>query len=143
MEIDPFNFADALLGIMAQRLIRTLCMKCREAYHPSPEDFEELIEVYGHEWFPQLGIKYSPDFTLYRPKGCAACNNTGYKGRMGVHELLVGTDELKRAVQRRAPIDELRNLAMKQGMRTLMQDALEKAMRGVTDVKQARSIAMK
>ena len=128
---------------MAQRLIRTLCMKCREAYHPSPEDFEELIEVYGHEWFPLLGIKYSDDFTLYRPKGCPACNNTGYKGRMGVHELLVGSDELKRAVQRRAPIDELRHLAMKQGMRTLMQDALEKALRGYTDVKQARAIAMK
>jgi type II secretory ATPase GspE/PulE/Tfp pilus assembly ATPase PilB-like protein len=143
MNIDPFNFADALLGIMAQRLIRTLCQKCKDGYHPSPEEFEELIEVYGHEWFARLGIKYSDDFTLYRPKGCPACNNTGYKGRMGVHELLVGTDELKRAVQRRAPIDELRHLAMEQGMRTLMQDALEKAMRGVTDVKQARSIAVK
>jgi type II secretory ATPase GspE/PulE/Tfp pilus assembly ATPase PilB-like protein len=143
MNIDPFNFADALLGIMAQRLIRTLCLKCKEGYHPTPEEFEEIIEVYGHEWFPQIGIKYSPDFTLYRPKGCPACNNTGYKGRMGVHELLAGTDELKRAVQRRATIDELRNLAMQQGMRTLMQDALEKALRGVTDVKQARSIAVK
>jgi type II secretory ATPase GspE/PulE/Tfp pilus assembly ATPase PilB-like protein len=143
MNIDPFNFADALLGIMAQRLIRVLCLKCKEGYHPSPEEFEELIEVYGHEWFPALGIKYSPDFTLYRPKGCPACNNTGYKGRMGVHELLVGTDALKRAVQRRAPIDELRHLAMQQGMRTLMQDALEKAMRGITDVKQARAIAVK
>jgi len=143
MNIDPFNFADALLGIMAQRLIRTLCVKCKEGYHPSPEEFEEIIEVYGHEWFPQIGIKYSPDFTLYRPKGCPACNNTGYKGRMGVHELLAGTDEIKRAVQRRAPIDELRHLAMQQGMRTLMQDALEKALRGITDVKQARSIAVK
>ncbi|MEK6371313.1 MAG: ATPase, T2SS/T4P/T4SS family [Acidobacteriota bacterium] len=143
MNIDPFNFADALLGIMAQRLIRTLCLKCKEGYHPTPEEFEEIIEVYGHEWFPQIGIKYSPDFTLYRPKGCPACNNTGYKGRMGVHELLAGTDEIKRAVQRRAPIDELRHLAMQQGMRTLMQDALEKALRGITDVKQARSIAVK
>jgi type II secretory ATPase GspE/PulE/Tfp pilus assembly ATPase PilB-like protein len=143
MNIDPFNFADALLGIMAQRLIRVLCAKCREAYHPTPEEFEELIEVYGHEWFPQLGIKYSDDFTLYRPKGCAACNNTGYKGRMGVHELLVGTDDLKRAIEHRATIEEIRHLAMKQGMRTLMQDALEKAMRGITDVKQARAIAVK
>jgi type II secretory ATPase GspE/PulE/Tfp pilus assembly ATPase PilB-like protein len=143
MNIDPFNFADALLGIMAQRLIRTLCPKCRDGYHPSPEEFEELIEMYGHEWFPQLGVKYSDDFTLYRPKGCPACNNTGYKGRMGVHELLVGTDDLKRAVQRRAPIDELRHLAMQQGMRTLLQDALEKAIKGVTDVKQARAIAVK
>src|SRR5947208_1769761 len=143
MEIDPFNFADALLGIMAQRLIRTLCPKCKEAYHPTEEEFDELMEIYGRDFFPDLGIKYSPDFMLYEPKGCSNCNNTGYKGRMGVHELLTGTDEVKRAVQRRAPIDELRNLAMQQGMRTLLQDALEKAMRGVTDVKQARSIAVK
>ena len=143
MNIDPFNFADALLGIMAQRLIRTLCPKCKEPHHPSEEEFDELMEIYGRDFFPDLGIKYSPDFMLYEPKGCANCNNTGYKGRMGVHELLTGTDEVKRAVQRRAPIDELRNLAMQQGMRTLLQDALEKAMRGITDVKQARSIAVK
>jgi len=62
---------------------------------------------------------------------------------MGVHELLVGTDEIKRAVQRRAPIDELRALAMKQGMRTLLQDALEKSLKGVTDIKHARSVAVK
>jgi type II secretory ATPase GspE/PulE/Tfp pilus assembly ATPase PilB-like protein len=143
MNIDPFNFADALLGIMAQRLIRTLCPKCKDPHHPSEEEFDELMEIYGRDFFPDLGIKYSPDFLLYEPKGCPNCNNTGYKGRMGVHELLTGTDEVKRAVQRRAPIDELRNLAMQQGMRTLLQDALEKAMRGVTDVKQARSIAVK
>jgi type II secretory ATPase GspE/PulE/Tfp pilus assembly ATPase PilB-like protein len=80
---------------------------------------------------------------LYRPKGCPACNSTGYKGRMGVHELLTGTDEIKRAVQRRAPIDELRNLAMQQGMRTLLQDAMEKSLKGVSDMKQARAIAVK
>ena len=138
MEIDPFNFADALLGIMAQRLIRVLCSKCKVAYHPSEEEWDEIMEAYGREWFGSMGIKYSPDYTLYTPKGCANCNNTGYKGRMGVHELLVGTDEIKRAVQRRAPIDELRALAMKQGMRTLLQDALEKSLKGITDIKHAR-----
>ena len=143
MEIDPFNFADALLGIMAQRLIRVLCTKCKEAYHPTPQEFEEIIEVYGHEYWPSTGFTYTSDLTLYKPKGCTHCNNTGYKGRMGVHELLVGTDAVKRAVQRKAPIDELRKLALDQGMRTLMQDAIEKAMRGVTDLKQARSIAVK
>jgi type II secretory ATPase GspE/PulE/Tfp pilus assembly ATPase PilB-like protein len=145
MNIDPFNFADALLGIMAQRLIRVLCPKCKEAYHPTPEEFEEIIEAYGYDYWRDTGITYSPEMTLYRPKdkGCNHCNSTGYKGRMGVHELLVGTDEIKRAVQRRAPIDELRKLAMQQGMRTLMQDAIEKAFKGVTDVKQARAIAVK
>ena len=62
---------------------------------------------------------------LYRPKGCTQCNNSGYKGRMGVHELLVGTDEMKKAIQRKATIDEMRTLAMQQGMRSLLQDALE------------------
>src|SRR5213076_2764982 len=77
------------------------------------------------------------------PKGCAACNDSGYKGRMGVHELLVGTDELKRAIQRKSAIDELRSLALQQGMRTLLQDAIEKAFKGITDIKQARAIAVK
>ena len=103
----------------------------------------EIVEAYGADYFDRTGVDYSPDLTLYKPKGCTTCNNTGYKGRMGVHELLVGTDDVKRAVQRRAPIDELRKLALEQGMRTLMQDALEKAVRGFTDVKQARAIAVK
>jgi type II secretory ATPase GspE/PulE/Tfp pilus assembly ATPase PilB-like protein len=140
MNIDPFNFADALLGIMAQRLIRTLCAKCKETYHPTREEFDEIAEAYGRAWFT---TGYSPELMLYRPKGCAACGNTGYKGRMGVHELLVGTDEIKRAVQRRAPIDELRNLALGQGMRTLLQDAIDKAFKGFTDIKQARAVAVK
>jgi type II secretory ATPase GspE/PulE/Tfp pilus assembly ATPase PilB-like protein len=143
MDIDPFNFADALLGIMAQRLIRVLCAKCKEGYNPTAEEYEEIMGAYGYDWWPSTGITYSPSLTLYRPKGCSACNDTGYKGRMGVHELLVGTDELKRAIQHKATIDDLRQLALNQGMRTLMQDAIEKAFKGITDVKQARAIAVK
>ncbi len=143
MNIDPFNFADALLGIMAQRLIRVLCPKCKEGYNPTPEEFEEIIEAYGYDYWPGTGITYSPELVLYRPKGCPHCNNSGYKGRMGVHELLVGTDEMKRAIQQKAGIEEMRRLAMQQGMRTLLQDAIEKAFKGVTDVKQARAIAVK
>ena len=143
MEIDPFNFADALLGIMAQRLIRVLCPKCKEAYHPTEDEFDEIMEVYGREYFKRVGVKYSKDLMLYKPKGCANCNNTGFKGRMGVHELLVGTDDVKRAVQRRATIEELRKLALDQGMRTLLQDALEKMFKGICDYKQARAIAIK
>ncbi|HSP34384.1 MAG TPA: GspE/PulE family protein [Thermoanaerobaculia bacterium] len=143
MDIDPFNFADALLGIMAQRLIRTLCVKCKEGYHPTVQEFNEIVEAYGPDYFDRTGIDFSPELTLYRPKGCANCNNTGFKGRMGVHELLAGTDEVKAAVQRRAPIDDLRRLALDQGMRTLLQDALEKMFLGVVDYKQARAIAVK
>jgi len=143
MNIDPFNFADALLGIMAQRLIRVLCAKCKEGYNPSPEEFEEIIEAYGYDYWSGTGITYSPELMLYRPKGCNQCNNSGYKGRMGVHELLVGTDEMKKAIQHKASIGEMRTLAMQEGMRTLLQDAIEKAFKGVTDVKQARAIAVK
>jgi type II secretory ATPase GspE/PulE/Tfp pilus assembly ATPase PilB-like protein len=143
MNIDPFNFADALLGIMAQRLIRVLCSKCKEGYNPTAEEFEEIIEAYGYDYWPGTGITYSSELMLYRPKGCPQCNNSGYKGRMGVHELLVGSDEMKKAIQHKATIEELRRLAMQQGMRTLMQDAIEKAFKGVTDVKQARTVAVK
>jgi len=143
MNIDPFNFADALLGIMAQRLIRVLCPKCKEAYHPAKDEWDEIVKVYGPQYFPHDVFPYTEQTMLYRPKGCAACNSSGYNGRMGVHELLVGTDELKRAVQTRAPIDDLRKLALEQGMRTLLQDALEKAIKGHSDVKQARSVAVK
>jgi type II secretory ATPase GspE/PulE/Tfp pilus assembly ATPase PilB-like protein len=143
MDIDPFNFADALLGILAQRLIRTLCGKCKEAYHPDREEFENIVEVYGREWFPRTGIEYTDDLTLYRPKGCKICNDTGYKGRMGIHEFLEGTDEIKKAVQKRAPIDELRLLALEQGMTTLLQDGLQKCFAGIADVKHIRSVAIK
>jgi type II secretory ATPase GspE/PulE/Tfp pilus assembly ATPase PilB-like protein len=143
MNIDPFNFADALLGIMAQRLIRTLCVKCREPYNPTPEEFDEIVEAYGRDYFHRTGVTYAPDLVLYKPKGCQVCTGSGFKGRMGVHELLAGTDEVKRAVQRRAPIDELRKIAQDQGMRTLLQDALEKMFKGVCDYKQARAIAVK
>ncbi len=143
MNIDPFNFADALLGIMAQRLVRTLCAKCKEPYNPTEEEFDEIMEVYGREYFPRAGVKYSKNLMLYKPKGCQFCNGSGFKGRMGVHELLVGTDEIKRAVQRRAPIDDLRRMAQEQGMRTLLQDALEKMFAGIIDYKQARAIAVK
>ena len=143
MDIDPFNFADALIAILAQRLIRTLCSKCKEGYHPSQEEFAEIIQIYGPKYFGDTGFKYSPELTLYKPKGCKVCNDTGYKGRMGVHELLVASDELKKAVQAKAPIDDLRALALDQGMRTLLQDSLEKALHGHTDIKMARSIAVK
>jgi type II secretory ATPase GspE/PulE/Tfp pilus assembly ATPase PilB-like protein len=143
MDIDPFNFADALLGILAQRLIRTLCKDCKEEYAPSQEEFAELMESYGLEYWDTLGIRYSPQFKLYRPKGCSKCNNTGYKGRMGIHELLVATDVMKRKIQKRDPIEELRKQAMRDGMTTLLQDGIQKVIRGVTDFKQVRAVCIK
>jgi type II secretory ATPase GspE/PulE/Tfp pilus assembly ATPase PilB-like protein len=143
MDIDPFNFADALLGILAQRLVRTLCRDCKEEYNPTQEEFAELMQEYGLESWDKLGIRYSPAFKLYRPRGCAKCANTGYKGRMGIHELLAATDEMKRMIQKRVPIEELRNQAMQDGMTTLLQDGIQKVIQGATDFKQVRAVCMK
>jgi type II secretory ATPase GspE/PulE/Tfp pilus assembly ATPase PilB-like protein len=144
MDIDPFNFADALLGILAQRLVRTLCKDCKEAYNPDQAEFAELMQEYGLEhWEKLIGIKYSPDITLYRPKGCGKCSNTGYKGRMGIHELLVATDDIKRRIQKREAIEALRKQAMADGMTTLLQDGIQKVLKGVCDFKQVRAVCIK
>jgi type II secretory ATPase GspE/PulE/Tfp pilus assembly ATPase PilB-like protein/putative methionine-R-sulfoxide reductase with GAF domain len=143
MDIDPFNFADALLGILAQRLVRILCKKCKEQYHPTQEEFNELVAAYGEKYWPELGVSYTDDLMLYRPKGCHVCNETGYKGRTGLHELLVGTDEMKATIQRKASVEEMRNQAVKDGMRTLYQDGIMKILKGDTDHKQVRSVCIK
>jgi type II secretory ATPase GspE/PulE/Tfp pilus assembly ATPase PilB-like protein len=143
MDIDPFNFADALLGILAQRLVRTLCKECKEAYNPSQAEFAELMEGYGLENWDRLGVRYSPDFKLYRPKGCPKCGNGGYKGRMAIHELLVATDEIKRLIQQRTPVEDLRNRAVKDGMTTLLQDGIEKVIAGHTDFPQVRAVCLR
>ena len=143
MEIDPFNFADALLGILAQRLVRTLCKDCKEAYAPTQAEFAELMESYGLEHWDGLGVRYAPEFRLYRPKGCAKCGGSGYKGRMGLHELLVGSDPIKRMIQRREPVEQIRKQAMAEGMTTLLQDGIMKVISGQTDFQQVRAVCMK
>ncbi len=143
MGIDPLNFADALLGILAQRLVRTLCKNCKEKYHPTKEEYEEIAETYGREDFAKLNIPYDDNFMLHRPKGCDACDRTGYKGRMGIHELLVGTDEIKRLIQKHSPVEIMRDQAMKEGMTTLLQDGIEKSLKGFTDFKQVRRVCIK
>ncbi len=143
MGIDPLNFADALLGILAQRLVRTLCKKCKEPYHPTPQEYEEMVESYGEEAFAKLNVPYTDDLTLYRPKGCDVCDKTGYKGRMGIHELLVGSDDIKKLIQKHATIEEMRDVAMSEGMTTLLQDGIQKSIQGFTDFKQVRRVCIK
>lgn len=143
MGMDPFNFADALLGVLAQRLVRTLCSKCKEPYNPSKEEFDTIVADYGKDQFSKLGIEYSKELTLYRPKGCEVCNDTGYKGRMGIHEFLIGTDEIKELIQKRVVVDVLRVQAAKDGMSTLLQDGIQKSFQGHTDFKQIKSVCIK
>jgi type II secretory ATPase GspE/PulE/Tfp pilus assembly ATPase PilB-like protein len=142
MGMDPFNFADALLGVLAQRLVRTLCKDCKEAYNPSREEFDVLVRSYAGD-FDAMGFKYNSDLVLYRPKGCPKCANTGYKGRTGIHEIIVGTDPLKSLIQGRAKMEEIRGQAMKDGMTTLMQDGIRKTLVGMTDLMQVRKVCIK
>jgi type II secretory ATPase GspE/PulE/Tfp pilus assembly ATPase PilB-like protein len=143
MGMDPFNFADAILGIMAQRLVRTLCKKCKKSYNPSQKEYDELVREYGSKDFEKLKIPYSKDLNFYKPTGCPACNNSGYSGRMGLHELLMGTSGMKKLIQGKAMMEEIRDQALKDGMTTLKQDGIEKIFTGDTDLLQVRKVCIK
>jgi len=141
MGMDPFNFADALLGILAQRLGRTLCKDCKEAYHPEREEFDSLVRAYDGN-FDALKISYNDDLKLYKPKGCQKCQNTGYKGRTGLFEILVGTLEMQSLIQGKAKMEKIREKAIAEGMASLMQDGIRKVFLGKTDMIQVRKVCM-
>ncbi len=141
MGMDPFNFADALLGILAQRLVRRLCEKCKEPFHPDKQVYDELVRIYDAEWFRQHGeASYSPDFTMMRKVGCKACNGTGYRGRVALHELFVASEEIKKAIRQKAPADELKIMAIRNGMRTLIMDGIQKVFQGITDLEEVLQV---
>jgi len=145
MGMDPFNFSDAILCILAQRLVRTTCIHCREPYHLSKEAYEELVREYGsyNQFEEHINIPYTDDLILYRPRGCERCYNTGYAGRMALHELLLGTDEMKKLIQNSSPVKVIRNQAKKDGMNTLKQDGIAKIFSGHCDLLQIRKVCMK
>ena len=141
MGMDPFNFADALLGVLAQRLVRTLCNDCKEKYHPTQEEYDNLVRTY-HGDFEKLGYTYDDDLILYRPKGCNKCGNTGYRGRTALHELLIGTDEMRAKIQVRSRMEEVRAQAVSDRMTTLMQDGIRKTLLGQTNLLQVRKVCI-
>ena len=144
MGMDPFNFADAVLCILAQRLVTTLCKSCKEPHHPSREEYDELVREYGAEDFEEnLNIAYTDDLSINKAVGCPACNNTGYKGRMGLHELLMGTDEVRRLIATRARMEEIQKQAMEEGMTTLKQDGIGKIFDGSCDMFQVRKVCIR
>ncbi|MDE2616411.1 MAG: Flp pilus assembly complex ATPase component TadA [Burkholderiales bacterium] len=161
MGMDPFNFADALLGVLAQRLAKKLC-DCKEPYRPSTSEVNSFISEYAQElrntkaWkadfsgeaqklYEEWVVNYGEDGKLrfYKPVGCDKCNKTGYKGRLGLHELLIADDNIKKLVQERARVAEIFAAAVESGMRTLKMDGMEKIMLGVTDLKQVRQVCIK
>src|SRR5215470_9250512 len=163
MGMDPFNFADALVGILAQRLAKRLCSKCKQAYSPGADEIKQLLQEYCQELlntpefkkdakgsyervYKDLLRNYGDDkgqFTLYRKAGCETCSNTGYKGRVGLHELLLGTDAIKKNIQEHARVAEMLATALDEGMRTLKMDGIEKVMQGITDLAQVRAVCIK
>jgi type II secretory ATPase GspE/PulE/Tfp pilus assembly ATPase PilB-like protein len=162
MGMDPFNFADALLGILAQRLAKRLC-KCKEAYTPDQNEIKQLLQEYCAELLTTATFKndtkgayenvykdlvktYGNDkgqFNLYRKKGCDACGGTGYKGRLGLHELLIATDPIKKLIQEHARVAEILAVCLEEGMRTLKMDGIEKILQGITDIAQVRAVCIK
>ena len=143
MGLDPFNFGDALLCVLAQRLVRTLCKNCKEAFHPPELIYQELRSSYGEEAFDQLGIEYNSDFKIYRAVGCSECGDIGYKGRVGIHELLVGSPAVTQLIQTRARMVEIRDCGVEEGMTTLLQDGILKILDGMTDFTQVKAVVNK
>ena len=145
MGMDPFNFADAILCILAQRLVRTTCARCREPYSLSKAAYDELAREYGAagDFEKYHNSERTDKIILYRPRGCERCYNTGYAGRMALHELLRGTDEMKRRIQKSSSVEVIRQQAVKDGMKTLKQDGIDKILKGHCDLLQIRKVCMK
>ncbi|TSA41415.1 MAG: GspE/PulE family protein [Betaproteobacteria bacterium] len=163
MGMDPFNFSDALLGILAQRLAKRLCAKCKQPHIATEEELRALLDEYvlelAHteswkkdpegskkaqfqEWLKEFGNDKG-EVTLYTSAGCDVCGGTGYKGRVGLHELLMGTDQIKKNIQEHARVAEMLATALETGMRTLKQDGIEKVLLGITDIHQVRAVCIK
>lgn len=162
MGMDPFNFSDALLGILAQRLAKRLC-KCKKPHIASQEEIKRLLAEYCEElkyidhfrtnpesayqeiesrWIQEYGDEQK-QITLYEAVGCDQCNNTGYSGRVALHELLTATDAMKKNIQERARVAEMLVTALNDGMRTLKQDGIDKVLQGITDIHQVRAVCIK
>jgi type II secretory ATPase GspE/PulE/Tfp pilus assembly ATPase PilB-like protein len=137
MGLDPFTFSDALLGVLAQRLARRLCMDCKTSYTPEADERAKILKLYGPE-ATQDGIDAGP-MTLWRAVGCSSCRG-GYKGRLAIHELLVATDPVKEAIQSKQPAGGIRDVAVAGGMRTLLQDGIMKSLDGHTDLGQILAV---
>ena len=150
--MDPFNFADALLGVLAQRLARALCPDCKKPHKLSDEDIRVLLKEYcdgtplvpadvRKRWEASYGDKQG-QLTLCQATGCDKCGKRGYRGRLGIHELLVNSRAIKALIQTHARVEDIHKTALAEGMLTLKQDGIEKVLQGKTDLAQIRAVAI-
>jgi len=129
MGVEPFLTASSLAGVIAQRLMRVLCTHCRIAYTMSRKEILDII--------PDFPLDPDEEYvTLYKPNGCITCNNTGYKGRIGIFEFLRVTERMQKLILRRASVNEIRELAIEEGMQTLRQDGLLKVKQGYSCIEE-------
>ncbi len=143
MGMDPYNFANALIGVLAQRLARRLCKGCREAYQPTQEELDRLQHHYGVEHYKKHGHPTDPgQVTLYRAKGCDECGKSGYHGRISIHELLPSSETVRRAIKENIMLEDLRDQAIENGMHTLLMDGISKILDGHTDLEQILRVCM-
>jgi type II secretory ATPase GspE/PulE/Tfp pilus assembly ATPase PilB-like protein len=143
MGCDSFNFADSMLCVIAKRLCKRLCHSCKDPYHPSRQEFDELVATYGARTWDKLSVDDDQTLTLYRPRGCAGCNHSGFKGRVALHELFCNSELIKNLIQGRAKTNDMLQAAVNAGMTTLLQDGVRKVLAGVTTLKQVRTVAVK
>lgn len=143
MGIDPYNFADALLGILAQRLAKRLCPKCKKSYIPDKKEIERLKREYGKHPVKPLTDEMIEKATFYKPVGCPVCNYTGFKGRIAIHELLTPDDEIKDLIIKNAPASQIRDAAIKKGFLTLKQDGILKVLQGETTLQQILAVTLR
>jgi type IV pilus assembly protein PilB len=136
MGIEPYLVASALTAIMAQRLVRVLCVHCKEPYSPTEE------EILAAGWKVDDVMTGAGDTILYRPTGCPACSNTGYRGREAVYELLVADDELEKLITSGSSADHIQQWAAANGMVTLRQAGLQKVLKGETTLKEVMRVAV-
>ena len=126
MGVEPFLVASSVIGVLAQRLARTICPNCKEPYEPTPE----AVRRFG------LSMYSDSKFHFYRGRGCDNCKMTGYRGRTGIHEILTITDRLRALILRRSSTAELKQAALEEGMRTMQDDGLAKVLSGVTSMEE-------
>jgi len=142
MGLNPLNFSDAFLGVLAQRLTRRLCTKCRQEYTLSADEFDTLTSDFGKKYFDKTGIEYDSEMIFHRADGCEKCSGTGYRGRMGIHELMEGTPEVKLMIKKQASSESILEQALKEGMFTLKQDGILKVIQGITDMAEVRRVCI-
>lgn len=132
MGIEPFLVSSTIIGVLSQRLVRRICIDCKESYHPHPEQLREL----GIK--EQSFLKISKHF--YRGKGCKKCRNTGYRGRLGIHELLEMSDNIKNVILENSDVDAIKKQGLKEKMVTLRRDGVNKILHGLTTAEEILSI---